>query len=191
MKHIILTLIATAATILPAFGQFWDDVNAMPKHRLSLSIYPSTVIMPNRYYWDDGDNYFFNSGFTATFGYGQRIKSWLEVGMDVTLSSLPIAENSDYEYDPYSYHAKPSSNEYYFSIMPTARLFWIRGKNASVYSGVGVGFRYVTYKGNFKTGAGIAFNVIPLGVSVGKGRVYGFWEVALTSSGLGIGIRFN
>jgi hypothetical protein len=175
MKKFILTLIAAAISAIPAFGQRFDDIEQQRRHRVSLSYnaIPFDLRWGHDVYNEPRRTYF---SMTAVYAY--RVEPWLEVGIDARFQYHARYYNSYYHND--------SDKEFYLSLMPTVRFYWVRGRNASAYSAVGLGIKFTSDRYNDTNLAG---NLVLIGVSVGRNRWFGYAEVGYISS-VGVGFRF-
>jgi len=204
MKKLLLLLLLAA---MPAGLLAQEEPAAIrvrrpftPQHELRLTVgaYP---ILPSMFDWEgcaDGIFYdrthrgpVYTSG-TWSLSYDYRFKKWFDLGLTFSYYG---------EYSR-SYSNRDSSlvgrnRAHAVTVMPMARFTWLNRRWVRMYSSLGLGatFGYGRFdtEGSRPENAMIAFQVTPVGISVGR-SFFGFAEIGLGAQGalmMGVGYRFN
>jgi hypothetical protein len=205
MRKLILLICFAACTVTGAFGQRFDDLEGARRHKISVSI-GAAPITPGREFADLGFSnydgrgsdallqYYGNNRFyrgaersfgAVTLSYGYRFLKWLEFGVDIAYTNISYRK---YDINDHSFVSNGHTD--YWSVMPTVRLFWVRGKHINLYSSLGIGYTNSSYDNYDESRCGAQFNYF--GISLGGNRVFGFAEFGVGRSGLvsaGIGVR--
>ena len=152
----------------------------------------------NDYEYISAQNYTGPKKFTGSIsaGYTFNVLRWLSVGATFT-----YAGGSSKVYDRITDQQKIKYNDNHFYLMPVIRFNYFSRPLIRLYSQIGVGLSYVSYKSQENnvttvtyTEKGLAAQVTLFGVSVGK-QLFGFAEFLGTgvqgSLVVGIGYKFN
>ncbi len=204
MKKLLLLFLLSA---MPA-GVFAQEEPAVvrvrrpfkPQHelRLTAGAYP---LLPSMSDWEGCAAGIFHdrthrgpvyTSGTWSLSYDYRFKKWFDLGLTFSYYG---------EYSR-SYSNRDSSlvgrnRAHAVTVMPMARFTWLNRRWVRMYSSLGLGatFGYGRFdtEGSRPENAMIAFQVTPVGISVGR-SFFGFAEIGLGAQGalmMGVGYRFN
>lgn len=209
MKKRILLIVALASCLASTNAQTPSSEIKNP-HDLRISIGPNLGIgsdfCPIFGCSYDDDIFFgfyrdtYNGNLLGTpiinAGYTYKLKKWLAVG---AIASFRSTWRNEHQLIDNSIIGRSLKRQ--FSITPTARFDWYRGKLVDVYASVSLGVGYVvekdidkknnkTYKDKYFITTG---ELIPFGMTVGR-KAFGFFEIGPSNIGfvkVGFGYRFN
>ena len=126
--------------------------------------------------------------------YTYRFKKWLELSGTLGYSGV-----YEYRYANNGHSSKLRSVHNAINIIPEVRFVWFRTKHVSMYSGIGIGVRFITekniydYESTIYNDMGITSKITPIAIRIGGKKLYGMAELGFGSSGifvLGIGYKF-
>ncbi len=204
MKKLLLLFLLSA---MPA-GVFAQEEPAVvrvrrpftPQHelRLTAGAYP---LLPSMSDWEGCAAGIFHdrthrgpvyTSGTWSLSYDYRFKKWFDLGL--TLSYYGEYSNS---YSNRDSSLVGRNRAHAVTVMPMARFTWLNRRWVRMYSSLGLGatFGYGRFdtEGSRPENAMIAFQVTPVGISVGR-SFFGFAEIGLGAQGalmMGVGYRFN
>ncbi|HBX90539.1 MAG TPA: hypothetical protein DEH06_04365 [Alistipes sp.] len=127
-----------------------------------------------------------------SLSYDYRFRRWFDLGL--TLGYYGEYSNS---YSNRDSSLVGRNRAHAVTVMPMARFTWLNRRWVRMYSSLGLGatFGYGRFdtEGSRPENAMIAFQVTPVGISVGR-SFFGFAEIGLGAQGalmMGVGYRFN
>lgn len=199
-KHLYLMAILVVFAVLPLEAkekQKWDD----QPYKYEVNVGWATIMEVDSYsqtfgvisgsslldmmYADEQGAVYSAGGFAAEFGLNFR--SWFTLAFNASASGI---WHESYDNITKRYSTKSGAQ---VSIMPVARLFWMRKPTFKMYSSFGLGAGFTTYDG--KTFPHIAAAIIPVGMQFGD-KVYGLIEwggganVSMQGVRVGFGVKF-
>ena len=171
------------------------NINAQePKHEISVSY----GVLPNSL-WLDGVQSFFE----ALFGQKKNTRNYVgPIGLEYHYRVSPligvgaVAVYSHHEEDLLKDDAViRSRNKNYYTIMPSVKFNWLRRDHWGLYSKVAIGASLFNQKmKEAETGqktdenkVNFNFQASAIGVEVGSGTIYGFFEAGLGEQGVFLG----
>ena len=131
----------------------------------------------------------FSIGGPSGAQYSYSLKNWLQVGAEAGWGMLAVNSREGYAYED---DEEEIMLQHHLSLMPTVKLRWHKGVHADLYSRLSAG-AYLSTGQYEETSVKPAWEVVPLGLSVGTKRVYIFSEAGIGTSYFlrgGIGFRF-
>ena len=135
-------------------------------------------------YKEEVGSVFTTGGISAEFGLNFR--EWFTLSCQVSCSGIWNDVLDNFTLDKYRRSGA------LISVMPVARLSWVRKRTFKMYSSAGVGPAVMTYGG--KTYAGLSYSIVPVGIQFGD-RVYGIAECVTgknaNAQGVKVGIGFK
>lgn len=135
-------------------------------------------------YKEEVGSVFTTGGISAEFGLNFR--EWFTLSFQVSGSGVWNEVFDNLSRDSYRRSGA------LISVMPVARLSWVRKRTFKMYSSAGVGPAVMTYGG--KTYAGLSYSIVPVGIQFGD-RVYGIAECVTgknaNAQGVKVGIGFK
>lgn len=140
-----------------------------------------------KYLYDDKT--YLSSFFVFGAQYSYSLKNWLQVGAEAGWGMLAVNSREGYAYED---DEEEIMLQHHLSLMPTVKLRWHKGVHADLYSRLSAG-AYLSTGQYEETSVKPAWEVVPLGLSVGTKRVYIFSEAGIGTSYFlrgGIGFRF-
>ena len=133
---------------------------------------------------------------SITFNYNYRIVKWLDFSMNINYTAQKNYYNYKISNTPSDYFSS-----HYIGLVPEARFLWYNSKSGIVklYSSVGVGVGFILHSNysihNINSESAIfSGKFIPIGIKLGKGKIYGYAEFGAASTGYalaGVGYRFG
>lgn len=136
-------------------------------------------------YKEEVGSVYTTGGISAEFGLNFR--EWFTLSCQVSCSGIWNDVLDNITLDKYRRSGA------LISVMPVARLSWVRKRTFKMYSSAGVGPAVMTYGG--KTSAGLSYSIVPVGIQFGD-RVYGIAECVTGKNAnaqgvkVGIGVKF-
>lgn len=135
-------------------------------------------------YKEEVGSVYTTGGISAEFGLNFR--EWFTLSCQVSCSGIWNDVLDNFTLDKYRRSGA------LISVMPVARLSWVRKRTFKMYSSAGVGPAVMTYGG--KTYAGLSYSIVPVGIQFGD-RVYGIAECVTgknaNAQGVKVGIGFK
>ena len=135
-------------------------------------------------YKEEVGSVYTTGGISAEFGLNFR--EWFTLSCQVSCSGIWNDVLDNITLDKYRRSGA------LISVMPVARLSWVRKRTFKMYSSAGVGPAVMTYGG--KTYAGLSYSIVPVGIQFGD-RVYGSAECVTgknaNAQGVKVGIGFK
>ncbi len=204
MKKLLLLFLLSA---MPA-GVFAQEEPAVvrvrrpftPQHelRLTAGAYP---LLPSMSDWEGCAAGIFHdrthrgpvyTSGTWSLSYDYRFKKWFDLGLTLSYYGEYSRSYSNRDSSPVG-----RNRAHALTVMPMARFTWLNRRWVRMYSSLGLGatFGYGRFdtEGSRPENAMIAFQVTPVGISVGR-SFFGFAEIGLGAQGalmMGVGYRFN
>ena len=204
MKKLLLLFLLSA---MPA-GVFAQEETAVvrvrrpftPQHelRLTAGAYP---LLPSMSDWEGCAAGIFHdrthrgpvyTSGTWSLSYDYRFKKWFDLGLTLSYYGEYSRSYSNRNSSPVG-----RNRAHAVTVMPMARFTWLNRRWVRMYSSLGLGatFGYGRFdtEGSRPENAMIAFQVTPVGISVGR-SFFGFAEIGLGAQGalmMGVGYRFN
>lgn len=204
MKKLLLLFLLSA---MPA-GVFAQEEPAVvrvrrpftPQHelRLTAGAYP---LLPSMSDWEGCAAGIFHdrthrgpvyTSGTWSLSYDYRFKKWFDLGLTLSYYGEYSRSYSNRNSSPVG-----RNRAHAVTVMPMARFTWLNRRWVRMYSSLGLGatFGYGRFdtEGSRPENAMIAFQVTPVGISVGR-SFFGFAEIGLGAQGalmMGVGYRFN
>ena len=204
MKKLLLLFLLSA---MPA-GVFAQEEPAVvrvrrpftPQHelRLTAGAYP---LLPSMSDWEGCAAGIFHdrthrgpvyTSGTWSLSYDYRFKKWFDLGLTLSYYGEYSRSYSNRDSSPVG-----RNRAHALTVMPMARFTWLNRRWVRMYSSLGLGatFGYGRFdtEGSRPENAMIAFQVTPVGISVGR-SFFGFAEIGLGAQGalmMGVGYRFK
>ncbi len=204
MKKLLLLFLLSA---MPA-GVFAQEEPAVvrvrrpftPQHelRLTAGAYP---LLPSMSDWEGCAAGIFHdrthrgpvyTSGTWSLSYDYRFKKWFDLGLTLSYYGEYSRSYSNRDSSPVG-----RNRAHAVTVMPMARFTWLNRRWVRMYSSLGLGatFGYGRFdtEGSRPENAMIAFQVTPVGISVGR-SFFGFAEIGLGAQGvfmMGIGYKFK
>lgn len=136
-------------------------------------------------YMEESGSVYTSGGYSAEFGLNFR--EWFTLGFQASASGVWHDKYDNFTKERYRRSGA------YVTVMPVARLSWLRKRTLKLYSSFGIGVGVAAY--DRQAAARLAVNFVPLGMQFG-GRVYGITEwgfgkdANMQAVRVGVGVKF-